>query len=118
MGALLGKLTIANTPVVVSTAARAFVKDSLYQQKVVIFSKSTCPYCTMAKEQFQKLKVDYLAIELDSRSDCSDVQDALRELTGARSVPRVFVDGNFIGGGTDVKKMYEDGSLAKLVATA
>lgn len=86
------------------------------------------------------MKVDYLAIELDSRSDCSDVQDALRELTGARSVPRVFVDGkyniydiiqhpaisifsfnfigNFIGGGTDVKKMYEDGSLAKLVATA
>lgn len=50
MGALLGKLTIANTPVVVSTAARAFVKDSVYQQKVVIFSKSTCPYCTMAKE--------------------------------------------------------------------
>lgn len=86
------------------------------------------------------MKVDYLAIELESRPDCSDVQDALKELTGARSVPRVFVDGkfkfydilkhpvtsivslifigNFIGGGTDVKKMYEDGSLAKLVSTA
>lgn len=50
MGALLGKLTILNTPVVVSTAARSFVKDSIHQQKVVIFSKSTCPYCTMAKE--------------------------------------------------------------------
>lgn len=30
-------------------------------------------------------------------------------------VPRVFVKGNCIGGGTDVKKMYEDGSLAKLL---
>ncbi|CAO1311473.1 unnamed protein product [Diamesa serratosioi] len=116
MGALLGKLTIANTPVVVSTAARSFVKDTMQQQRVVIFSKSTCPYCTMAKEQFQKLKVDFLAIELDRRSDGGEVQDALKELTGARSVPRVFVDGNFIGGGTDVKKMYEDGSLAKLLA--
>lgn len=57
MGALLGKLTIANTPVVVSTAARSFVKDSIYQQKVVIFSKSTCPYCTMAKEVSFLLKL-------------------------------------------------------------
>lgn len=41
------------------------------------------------------MKVDFLAIELESRSDCGDVQDALKELTGARSVPRVFVDGKF-----------------------
>jgi glutaredoxin 3 len=37
-------------------------------------------------------------------------------MTGARSVPRVFVDGNFIGGGTDVKKLYETGALAKMLA--
>lgn len=27
-----------------------FVKDLISQNKVVIFSKSHCPYCTMAKE--------------------------------------------------------------------
>lgn len=36
-------------------------------------------------------------------------------MTGARSVPRVFLDGNFIGGGTDVKKLYENGQLAKML---
>ena len=30
-----------------------------------------------------------------------DIQDALAEITGARSVPRVFVGGAFIGGGDD-----------------
>lgn len=46
------------------------------------------------------------------------MQDVLGELTGARSVPRVFVNGKFIGGGTDVKKLYESGELNKLVAVA
>lgn len=45
----------------------------------------------------------------------NDIQDELQNLTGARSVPRVFVDGKFIGGGTDVKKLYENGELAKML---
>lgn len=30
--------------------ASTFVKDAIAKDKVVIFSKSYCPYCTMAKE--------------------------------------------------------------------
>jgi glutaredoxin 3 len=57
-----------------------------------------------------------LTIELEDRPDCNEIQDALGDMTGARSVPRVFVDGKFIGGGTDVKKLYETGELAKMLA--
>ena len=56
-----------------------------------------------------------MAIELEDRPDCQEIQDILGSMTGARSVPRVFVDGNFIGGGSDVEKMYKDGSLAKML---
>jgi glutaredoxin 3 len=35
---------------VIGTMAQQFVKDSIAKQRVVIFSKSYCPYCTMAKE--------------------------------------------------------------------
>jgi glutaredoxin 3 len=57
-----------------------------------------------------------LAVELEDRPDCQEVQDVLNEMTGARSVPRVFIDGKFVGGGTDIKKMYENGELAKMLA--
>ena len=50
---------------------------------------------------------------LDTRDDCEEMQDALGEITGARSVPRVFIDKEFIGGGTDVRKMHKSGDLAK-----
>jgi glutaredoxin len=39
--------------------------------------------------------------QLDQRADGDAIQDALQQITGGRSVPRVFVDGTFIGGGDD-----------------
>lgn len=92
-----------------------FVKDSIAKQRVVIFSKSYCPYCSLAKEQFKKLNFEFLAIEIEDMQNCQEIQNVLCEMTGSRSVPRVFVDQKFIGGGTDVKKLYETGELAKLL---
>ena len=43
----------------------------------------------------------------------NEYQDILKEITGARSVPRVFLDGKFIGGGDDVEKLFKSGELAK-----
>jgi glutaredoxin 3 len=62
---------------------------------------------------FDSLKKTYTAIELDDREDARDIQDILGEMTGARTVPRVFVNGVCLGGGTDVKKLYENGELIK-----
>lgn len=62
---------------------------------------------------FDKLKKTYTAIELDQRDDGDEIQNVLGAMTGARSVPRVFVKGECLGGGTDVKKLYEDGELEK-----
>ena len=39
----------------------------------------------------------------------------MKEKTGARSVPRVFVDGKFIGGGDDISAKSSNGSLKKLL---
>ena len=46
------------------------------------------------------------------------VQDALLKLTGGRSVPRVFVDGKFIGGGDDTAAMARDGRLKTMLVSA
>lgn len=35
---------------VMSPAAKQFVQDLIQKEKVVIFSKTYCPYCTMAKD--------------------------------------------------------------------
>ncbi|OXU23611.1 hypothetical protein TSAR_009229 [Trichomalopsis sarcophagae] len=105
--------SVSSTRVLKMPITREAVDQIIASDKVVIFSKTTCPYCKMAKEVFDKLKQSYTAIELDKRDDADEIQDILGEITGARTVPRVFLNKEFIGGGTDVKKLYESGELAK-----
>ncbi|XP_066259962.1 uncharacterized protein [Euwallacea similis] len=92
------------------------VKNLIISDKVVIFSKTTCPYCKLAKEVFDKLKEKYTVVELDKRDDGDEIQSILGDITGAKTVPRVFVKGNCVGGGSDVKSLFENGKLQTLVA--
>jgi len=95
--------------------AKKGVQDLIKQNKIVIFSKVTCPYCVNAKRCFDKLKVQYTAIELNSHPQGALVQDILCEMTGARTVPRVFVNGSCIGGGTETENLYRSGDLQKML---
>lgn len=112
----MGSFVSRSSPANMSGPVADFVKSAIAKDKVVIFSKSYCPYCTMAKEPFKKLQHPFACYELDHRSDGDEIQSILGEMTGARTVPRVFINGNFVGGGTDIKKMYSDGRLEKLLA--
>ena len=44
-----------------------------------------------------------------------DIQNELASRTGARSVPRVFIDGAFIGGGDETAAMAKSGELQKML---
>ncbi|XP_019880888.1 uncharacterized protein LOC109608772 isoform X2 [Aethina tumida] len=99
-----------------SGSKQEYVQNTISSDKIVIFSKTYCPYCKMAKDAFDKLRERYTLVELDERDDCDEIQDILGNITGARSVPRVFVKGQFLGGGSDVKALLESGELAKLCA--
>lgn len=100
-------------PVDMNGELAQLVKKMISDDKVVIFSKTYCPYCKMAKEVFDKIKFKYTAVELDTRDDGDMIQAILGEMTGAKTVPRVFVDGECVGGGTDVKALHESGDLSK-----
>uniref|UniRef100_A0A8C5E2R5 Glutaredoxin-2, mitochondrial n=1 Tax=Gouania willdenowi TaxID=441366 RepID=A0A8C5E2R5_GOUWI len=78
---------------------------------VVIFSKTTCPYCKMAKNVFNEIGANYKVVELDEHGDGRRMQEALAKITGARTVPRVFINGNCIGGGSDTKQLHQQGKL-------
>uniref|UniRef100_A0A3Q4HWV5 Glutaredoxin domain-containing protein n=1 Tax=Neolamprologus brichardi TaxID=32507 RepID=A0A3Q4HWV5_NEOBR len=55
---------------------------------VVIFSKTTCPYCKMAKNVFNEIGATYKVIELDEHNDGRSLQEALAQMTGAKTVRR------------------------------
>ena len=84
-----------------------------------VFSKSWCPYCKKAKRILSEFQLkSYNVIELDERNDGDALQDALGQMTGARSVPRVFIGGKCIGGGDDTERLSKDGKLKELLEQA
>ncbi|XP_062991090.1 glutaredoxin 2 isoform X1 [Elgaria multicarinata webbii] len=98
-----------------NTATANQIKETISDHCVVIFSKTTCSYCNMAKKLFQDMNVNYTAIELDMYENGSQFQDILHEMTGGRTVPRIFINGNFVGGATDTQRLHREGKLLPLV---
>ncbi|XP_018767599.1 glutaredoxin 2 isoform X2 [Serinus canaria] len=91
------------------------IQDIISHNCVVIFSKTTCPYCRMAKNLFEGLNVKYKAVELDLNTNGRQFQDILEQMTGGRTVPRVFINGTCVGGATDTQKLHEQGKLIPLI---
>ncbi|XP_026475510.1 monothiol glutaredoxin-S6-like [Ctenocephalides felis] len=91
------------------------VHQLITSNDIVIFSKTYCPFSMMAKEIFGRMNKTYRVIELDKRSDGPQIQDVLQEMTGAKTVPRVFVRGQCLGGGMDVRSLFVNGKLRRIV---
>ena len=115
--------------------AKAFVDSAIAADAVVVFGKMTCPRCQQATELLSQLqsslllenqidetaKVNIIDLEIIPTSKSfhmSAVQDYLWDLTGCRTVPRVFVDGLCIGGYDDMRLLHEEGSLSSKVTEA
>uniref|UniRef100_J3LEU4 Glutaredoxin domain-containing protein n=2 Tax=Oryza brachyantha TaxID=4533 RepID=J3LEU4_ORYBR len=85
---------------------------------VVVFSKTYCPFCARVKQLLAQLGASYKAVELDVESDGSELQAALANWTGQRTVPCVFIKGKHIGGCDDTMAMHKGGNLVPLLTDA
>ena len=82
--------------------------------KVEVYSTGQCPYCVMAKQLLERKGVSYTEIRVDS--DPAKRQEMMQK-SRQRTVPQIFINGEAIGGYTDLlaldrsKKL--DGRLAE-----
>lgn len=91
------------------------VDHHIKTHQVMVFSKTTCPFCTKIKQLFDSLKIQYEVLELDQSPDGAAIQAALAERSGQRTVPNVFINGNHVGGCDDTFKLHTDNKLLGMV---
>ena len=74
-------------------------------------------YCSKTKQLFGKLEEasDVEIIELDTRPDGNEIQEALATKTGQRTVPNVFINQQHVGGCDDTFSLFNTGALAKML---
>jgi len=96
------------------------IRAIIANHKVVVFSKTYCPYSRRAKLTLDKynIKPKYFVVEVDLRADAAEVKEALGILTSRYTFPNVFVNGKTIGGSDEISGMDERGLLREALAQA
>lgn len=87
-------------------------------KKVVVISKTYCPYSRQAKQILAHYTIDAKDIkvwDIESDENCVEIQQYMKKLTGSSTVPRVFINGKFVGGGEDIERLHRSGELANLL---
>jgi glutaredoxin 3 len=79
--------------------------------KVVIYTKESCPYCTMAKELLKERKMAFEEIRIDLDES---KRDEMIRLSNRRTVPQIFIDGQSMGGYDDLAALAKSGKLKNL----
>ncbi len=75
---------------------------------VVIYTTGYCPYCHMAKDLLSDKGVQFREVLVENRPD---LRAFLRQKSGQGTVPQVFVNGESLGGYSDISALDRRGEL-------
>lgn len=72
--------------------------------KAVVWSKDSCPFCVQAKGLLEQK-----GIEIEERNVSRDwtKEQLLEAVPTARTLPQIFLDDNYIGGFTELRKHFQ-----------
>jgi cysteine synthase A len=84
---------------------------------VVLFALEWCEFCWSVRKLFAQLDIPYRALDLDSVQYQDDnlggkIRAVLLDQLGSPTIPQIYIDGQHIGGATDLFAAYTSGDLA------
>ena len=99
------------------------VEETIADQPVVMFALEWCEFCWSVRKMFAEAGIPFHSVDLDSvayQKDNlgGDIRVVLRNMTGAPTIPQIFVGGELIGGATETFDAFNDGSLQKRMTKA
>jgi glutaredoxin 3 len=81
--------------------------------RIQMYTTRWCAYCVRAKGLLDSRDLEYDEISLD---DDPAFRQKLFDLTGGWTVPQILIDGEPIGGYTELWRLDRDGRLAERLA--
>ncbi len=82
---------------------------------IVVYTKSTCPYCHAAKDLLRRKGADFEEIGVDG--DRAAQAEMAAKAGGRSTVPQIFIGQTHVGGCDDIYALEESGRLDPLLAT-
>jgi len=73
--------------------------------KAVVWSKDACPFCVQAKALLESKGIDFE--ERNIMKGTWTKEQLLEAVPNARTLPQIFLDDNYIGGFTELRKHFQ-----------
>ena len=73
--------------------------------KAVVWSKNSCPFCVQAKALLKQKNIEFEERNI-SQGNWTKEQ-LLEAVPTARTLPQIFLDDNYIGGFTELRKHFQ-----------
>lgn len=81
-------------------------------KKVRLYSKDPCPFCVNAKRLLNEKGIPFEEIDLTGKPE---EMNRIKDETGWRTVPIIFIGDQLVGGYVDLKALDEKGELDRLL---
>jgi len=82
--------------------------------KALMYCTAACPYCVRAEQLLQRKGVQEIEkIRVDLQPE---LRVAMMEKTGRRTVPQIYIGGEYVGGYDELVAFDHAGGLAELLA--
>jgi glutaredoxin 3 len=81
--------------------------------RVTVYSTGSCPICEQTKKLLAKWRIPFNEIRLDNEP--SEQRRFVKLTEGARTVPQILIDEQWIGGFTELTEMHMEDQLDDLM---
>jgi glutaredoxin 3 len=82
---------------------------------VLIYTKTTCPFCVRAKALLTKKGAAFQEIEITDNPALRS--EMIEKAKGRTTVPQIFINGQHIGGCDDLHALEDQGKLDALLTS-
>lgn len=113
----VGKPKLSDLLIPGGTKTKKCVHKIINMYPLVIFVKKGCPYCRNALSIMESEGATPKIITLYGENG-RQTQSFLKEITGRRTVPNIFLDGKSIGGASETTTKYNNGQLTPMLTAA
>jgi len=83
--------------------------------RVKVYSTGICPICSNVKNLLRKWKIPFDDVRVDGNP--GSLKEMLKASNGSRRVPQITIDGEWIGGFSELTELHMEGRLEELVNT-
>jgi glutaredoxin 3 len=95
---------------------RTNITNLISSKQAVCFTVSNCENCRLAESKLKDLKLDVGCVCVDTEGNKDEYKNVLNNMTNHSTFPFVFINGQFIGGWSELSQKLESGMLQPLIS--